>query len=1271
MLTKFETQSNRVKGLAFHPNRPWILASLHNGSIQLWDYRMGTLIDRFDEHEGPVRGVHFHPSQPLFVSGGDDYKIKVWNYKLRRCVFTLGGHLDYIRTVFFHHESPWIVSASDDQTVRVWNWQNRSCLSILTGHNHYVMCAQFHPLDDLIVSASLDQTIRVWDISSLRQRSPAGGDAAGDMQIRGLINQARGNIPAAVNADIFGTGDAVVKYLLEGHSRGVNWVSFHPTLPLIISGADDRQVKLWRISETSAWEVDTFRGHLNNVSCTLFHPRQDLVISDGEDKTIRVWDQNRRTCLHTFRKESDRFWILAVHPTTNLIAAGHDTGMIVFKLQRERPPFATNEGNLFFVKESYIRSMNFDTARDSPLLMIQRNSNQGMGNAYGGSLGEMYGGQSDTPPAQTTPARSMSYNSQEHCILLNHVSNGGTYELYFLPRGAGGVSGDTPAEPRKGEGIGACFVGRNRIAVLDRARNNILIKDLHNETTKRVKCLLPGADWLFPAGVGYVLVKNEEKVILQDLQQKKIVAEISAVNVKYVVWSDDMSRVALLGKHILVIATRRLEHLATVHETVRIKSAAWDESGVIVYSTLNHLKYCLPNGDNGIINTLKDPVYVTRVRGPAVCYIDRNAIPGIFAIDPTEYAFKLMLLRKRYDDVRKMITENRLCGKAIIAYLQRKGFPEVALHFVRDERTRFNLAVDSGAIDIALGAAQELDEPEIWSTLAGAALKLGNIDVVELCYQRTKDLERLAFLYVLLGDKEKAAKMANIAESSRNFMAKFQICMYLGDVEGALSVLAECGQLALARVMAKAHGLTDMIKELGEEEDGGTSVAKGKLLPRPLPLSGEQSWPTLPVTRGLFTKDPHAEDFEEISGDYYEDAAALEASERERERGGWGEEERAALGKQPAATTVDPFAEELEQAKSPAVNTGGDGWGDDLDDFDFGGDEVQAPTPAQTGGDDFEVDAVEQAVQMKDYFVPPPPGPGVTVRWTRSAKLVGDLVAAGAFDDAMKLLSRQIGCKSFAAFDDVFRSVYLGCRASVPGLVNMPSPMVHMSRGVDQPKVAVTLESVTNLVHSARDSFAARKFNDAKALFSTVAASVPLLVLGTDKEVKEAVDMLTSSREYLLALACDRCRGEAKAAGNTAREVQLAAMFTHCELLPAHKILALRTAMKIAFDAKCFIFASGFARRLIDGNPNPPSQALKMIQYCDQNMTNAHEVDYDDRRDFVVEASQLVPLYAGQGRKDCSYCKANYRPECAGSTCTLCEIGSVGFSAEGLRVKTS
>ena len=36
MLVKFETKSFRVKGVSFHPTKPWILCSLHNGWIQLY-----------------------------------------------------------------------------------------------------------------------------------------------------------------------------------------------------------------------------------------------------------------------------------------------------------------------------------------------------------------------------------------------------------------------------------------------------------------------------------------------------------------------------------------------------------------------------------------------------------------------------------------------------------------------------------------------------------------------------------------------------------------------------------------------------------------------------------------------------------------------------------------------------------------------------------------------------------------------------------------------------------------------------------------------------------------------------------------------------------------------------------------------------------------------------------------------------------------------------------------------------------------------------------
>jgi coatomer protein complex subunit alpha (xenin) len=110
----------------------------------------------------------------------------------------------------------------------------------MTGHNHYAMCAQFHPKEDLIVSASLDQSVRVWDISGLRKKhsAPTTSMSFEDQMARANSNQ----------ADMFGNTDAVVKFVLEGHDRGVNWVSFHPTLPLIVSAGDDRLVKLWRMS---------------------------------------------------------------------------------------------------------------------------------------------------------------------------------------------------------------------------------------------------------------------------------------------------------------------------------------------------------------------------------------------------------------------------------------------------------------------------------------------------------------------------------------------------------------------------------------------------------------------------------------------------------------------------------------------------------------------------------------------------------------------------------------------------------------------------------------------------------------------------------------------------------------------------------------------------------------------------------------------------------------------------------------------------------------
>ena len=45
-----------------------------------------------------------------------------------------------------------------------------------------------------------------------------------------------------------------------------------------------------------------------------------------------------------------------------------------------------------------------------------------------------------------------------------------------------------------------------------------------------------------------------------------------------------------------MLANKQLGGSNLIHETIRIKSGAWDDAGVFLYTTLNHIKYALPNG---------------------------------------------------------------------------------------------------------------------------------------------------------------------------------------------------------------------------------------------------------------------------------------------------------------------------------------------------------------------------------------------------------------------------------------------------------------------------------------------------------------------------------------------------------------------------------------------------------------------------------------------------------------------------------------------------
>jgi len=1173
---------------------------------------MGTLIDRFEEHDGPVRGIDFHKTQPLFVSGGDDYKIKVWSYQTRRCLFTLNGHLDYIRTVFFHHELPWIISASDDQTVRIWNWQNRSLICTMTGHNHYAMCAQFHPKEDLVISASLDQTVRVWDISGLRKKHSAPTSMSFEDQIaRANQNQ----------NEVFGNTDAVVKFVLEGHDRGVNWCAFHPTMPLIVSAGDDRLVKLWRMSETKAWEVDTCRGHFQNAEGCLFHPHQDLILSCGEDKTIRVWDLNKRTAVQSFKRESDRFWVIAAHPEINLFAAGHDNGVMVFKLERERPASASHQNLLFYVtKEKTVKSYDFQKNVESPTLLSLK------------KLGSPW-----------VAPRTLSYNPAEKSVLVTSPVDGGTYELVNLPKDSSGVI--EPTETKKGSGNSAIFVARNRFAVLNTSSQVIDIKDLSNNITRSFRTP-PGTTDIYFGGTGNLLIITPTAIHLYDIQQKKTTAELAVSGVKYVIWSNDGLYAALLSKHNVTIVTKTLEQVSTLHETIRIKSATWDDAGVLLYSTLNHIKYTLLNGDNGIVRTLDQTVYLVRVKGRNIYCLDRSAKPRTLQIDPTEYRFKLALVKRNYEEMLHIIRTSSLVGQSIISYLQKKGYPEIALQFVQDPTTRFDLAIECGNLDVAVEMAKELDRPKFWTRLGTEALSHGNHQIVEMSYQKLKQFDKLSFLYLATGEHSKLARMAKIAEHRGDFTSRFQNAIYLGEVEDRIQMFKEIDLYPLAYMTAKSHGLDEecqaILEATGLTEDQITMPKLGEPLspPKPVVPTHKANWPTKAGSQSFFEKALLGQ----VEGLSLEDESAVDGM-------GLGDD----MGDEPAAKRNGALADDDEE---------------DVAGWDMGDDVVP-----EIESDFVNVDSAEAGGA----------GSSEADLWARNSPLAVDHIAGGSFETAMQLLNRQVGAVNFAPLKPRFLEVYQASRTFLPASAGLPPLINYVRRTLDEtdprqvlPIVPRDLEQLAaSDLQKGYDSMKANKLEDGIRIFKGILHAILINAVSSEGEVAEAKKLITSASEYTVAMGIELTRRKlgtqealAKDEAALKRSLELSAYFTIPKIEVPHRQLALLSAMQLAIKNKNYNSALSFANRIIanGGASKIVENAKKTKAQCERNPNDAVEIEFDQFAEFEICAASHTPIYSGTPFEECAFDGSKYHSKYKGTVCRVCEVCEIGKHGSGLKL---
>jgi WD40 repeat protein len=164
-----------VNGCAISPSGDTIVSASYDGTLKVWDARIGEERLTLSGHTGAVMGFATSLLGDTIVSASGDRTLKVWDARTGEERLTLSGHTGAVMGCAISLSGDTIVSASDDGTLKVWDARTEVEGRTLRGHTKTVNGCAISPAGDIIVSASNDGTLKMWDAHTGEERLTLSG----------------------------------------------------------------------------------------------------------------------------------------------------------------------------------------------------------------------------------------------------------------------------------------------------------------------------------------------------------------------------------------------------------------------------------------------------------------------------------------------------------------------------------------------------------------------------------------------------------------------------------------------------------------------------------------------------------------------------------------------------------------------------------------------------------------------------------------------------------------------------------------------------------------------------------------------------------------------------------------------------------------------------------------------------------------------------------------------------------------------------------------